>query len=185
MTMYILSQVCVFIGFAIDASSYFFKTKKNFLFLCIIYSSFYTLSYVFLNLYLPMIANIIFFVRNLWYKYLNDKNKSFKAYLIPIFVLNAAFITSFVLLYASPLDFFLLASILLLTVVFALKNMLIIRIFAVFNGALWAVYNFIVKGYVNFACNILMMIIILITIFIHHILPKIKEKKIEKLQSSK
>lgn len=185
MATYILSQVCVFIAFAIDATSYFFKTKKNFLLLCICYSCFYILSYIFLNVYLAVIANSIFLVRNIWYTHLNNKNKKFNAYLLPIFILNAGFITAFIFLYTSYLDLFLLFSVLLLTIVFAFRNMLIIRIAAVFNGIVWAIYNFIIKGYVNFACNIFMIIIISSTIFLHHIYPKIKQKKIEQTQSSK
>ncbi len=176
-TEYILSQIFVFIAFGIDLVSYFWKSKKFFLLFCIASSVLYVSSYVFLGYYLPVVANSLFFVRAVWYFYLNEKDKDFNSYIIPIIVLNIAFSVAFVFLYLSPLDFFLLASMILLTIGFAFKDMLFVRICCCINAAFWATYNFIIKGYVNFACSLSMMFVILFTIFLYHILPKIKAKR--------
>ena len=176
-TEYILSQVCVFVAFAIDLMSYFWKSKKFFLLFCVASSVLYISSYVFLGYYLPVAANAMFFVRAVWYFYLNEKDKPFKSHIIPIIALNVAFAVAFAFLYLSPLDFFLLASMILLTIGFAFKNMLIVRICCCVNATFWATYNFIIKGYVNFACSLSMMFVILFTIFLYHILPRIKGKK--------
>ena len=175
--MYITSQILVFIGLIIDLVGRCLKSKKQVLLFNTIASIFHVSSYLFLQSWLGAIANGINLVRNVCYVNFDKKNASYHIYLITIVLSILVFSISLTFLWTSALDLFLLASVIITTVGFSFKNVILTRISIMTNSSLWTVYNLSIKGYVNMACNLVGIIIALGSLIIYNIIPKIKKNK--------
>lgn len=175
--MYITSQVLVFVGLIIDLIGRCLKNKKQVLEFNICASIFYISSYLFLQTWLGAIANAINFLRNLHYVFLDKKGNPYYHYLIPMTLAIVVFISCLICFWTGTLDLFLLASVIITTVGFSFKRDLLTRITILINSLLWAVYNFSVKGYVNFACDLIGLTIVIVSLIIYNIIPKIKNDK--------
>ena len=182
--MYIASQILVFIGLVIDLIGRCLKNKNQVLSFNIIAYIFYLTSYLFLHSWLGAIASLINFTRNILYINFDKKQKPYYFYLSTISLSVAVFVVALCLLWTNPLDLFLLASIIISTIGFSFKNVLLTRITLLLNSSLWAVYNFSIKGYVNMACDLVGVIIVLTSLIIYHIIPKINAKKVKLHTSS-
>ena len=81
MNNYVLSQILVLISSAFIGISYFAKTKKNIMLLCVIYCIFYSSHYLLLKAYTGMLMSLISAIRNIWFyknakKNINNNNKT-------------------------------------------------------------------------------------------------------------
>ena len=175
--MYIASQILVFIGVVFDFTGRFFKNKKAVISFNVVGMFFYVSSYIFLFSWLGVVANALNFIRNVLYLYFDKEEKSKINYLITFVSVVACFIPALVLFWENALNLFLLFSLIITSVGFAFKNVLIVRITIVINSVFWAIFNFSIGGYVNFACDMLGLSIALFSITIYNIIPKIKENK--------
>ena len=72
MNVYILSQIFVIISTIILGMTYFAKTKKTVMLLCVIYCIFYGMHYMLLKAITGMIMIFISMIRNVWF-YLVEK----------------------------------------------------------------------------------------------------------------
>ena len=174
--MYITSQILVFIGLIIDLVGRCLKNKKQVLFFNIIASLFYVSSYLFLQTWLGAIANGLNLIRNISYVIFDIKQKPYWVYLIVIVTSISIFSVVLSILWTSTLDLFLLISVIITTIGFSFKNVLLTRLTILTNSLLWAVYNFSVKGYVNFACDLIGLSIVIASLTVYHIAPLIKKK---------
>ena len=170
--LYILSQISVFIGVILDLIGKGTKNKKYLLLFLTLSNIFYITSYIFLFKPLPIIANSLFLIRGLVYLVLDNKKAPFKYYLFPMILFISAFCIALGFLWSSPMDLFMLASMLIVSIILAFKNMLMIRIFLIINSALWATYNFTIKGYVNSICDVLQIIVLIYAIIKYSKKPK-------------
>ena len=144
--MYIASQVLVFTGIAVELIGRLMKSKRLVLVFLFIACLFYVSSYICLKSPLPAIINGINVLRSFTYAYLNEKNKPFKSYVFPIVLTVVLAVPFVVIFWTGPLDLFMLASVIVLSVGLAIKNMLTVRLCLMANNSMWAVYNFTIKG---------------------------------------
>lgn len=175
--LYIASQVLVFIGIAVDLVGRIMKNKKLVLIFTVVASAFYVSSYICLAAPLPAIINGVNVVRNFVYVFLNEKDKPFKSYIIPMILAILSTVPFVAIFWTSPMDLFMIASITVLTIGLAFKNMLSVRLSLILNSALWCVYNFSLKGYANMTCDIINMSISVVAIILYNVIPYIKQKK--------
>ena len=159
--MYLVSQILVITGVIIDLISKLLKNKKLILLFMFIASIFFVLSYLFLKNPLAATANGVALTRYIWYLYLNQKNKNFKHYILPIVLLNVLFIIAFIFFMQSALDIILIVSTLILSFGLALNNLNMVRFSLLVNAILWAFYNFIIGAYGSFGCNILNIVVVI------------------------
>ena len=173
MALYIASQLLFAVGMIIDIGSRIMKNKKYMLLLMAIASIFYVASYICLKSPLSAISNGLNLIRSFVYLFLEKKNKSFKYFILPIFLILASFTTAQVFYWNSLLDMFIIAAMFSSTIFLAFKDTFIIRIGLTFTITMWAIYDFTLHAYVNMACDILNIIILIFTlIYYHYILPK-------------
>lgn len=179
--MYITSQILVFVGLLIDLVGRCFKHKNQILFFNVTASLFYVSSYLFLQSWLGAIANGLNLLRNIWYLRLDEKEYKTSYYIFPICIITGLFVVSLGIFWKSALDLILLLSMLLVTIGFSFKKVLVVRLTIVANSIVWAIYNFSIGGYVNFACDMIGLTIALVAIIYYHCIPhKIKENKTDK-----
>ena len=162
--MYITSQVLVFVGLIIDLIGRCLKHKNQILFFNVTASLFYVSSYLFLQSWLGAIANGLNLIRNVWYMRLDEKEYKPVSYVLPACLVTSIFVISLIIFWQNALDLVLLLSILLVTIGFAFKNVLVVRLTIIANSIVWAIYNFTIGGYVNFACDIIGLIITIISL---------------------
>ena len=175
--MYILSQVSVGIGMVIDLIGKVMRTKKLLLVFMAISSVFYSVSYILLKSYLPAIMQILFLIRAIWYMVLDEKNKKITYYLLPFFLVNSVFVVSVIFFWEGYTTIFLIVAMFILTFCLMFKNLVFVKTSLIINSFFWCAFNFTVRGYVNMCCDILSIVLLLISLLIYDILPKIKEKR--------
>ena len=178
MVFYIISQVLVFLGTALDLIARLLKSKKWILVFMVIASSLYVASYIFISSPLAAIINAINMVRTFYYIYLNEKNKPLKSYVIPIVLTVVASSASVAIFWQNAFDLFMIASLTLLAVGFASKNLLTIRIITIVNASIWVFYNLLLVAYVSVLCNVLNIVLALVAIILYDVLEPRKKKKL-------
>ena len=180
-SMYITSQVLVFVGLLIDLVGRCFKHKKQILFFNVTASLFYVSSYLFLQSWLGAIANGLNLLRNIWYMRLDEEESKQTSYILPACLITSLFVISLGIFWKNALDLVLLLSMLLVTIGFSFKNVLVVRWTIVVNSIVWGIYNFSIAGYVNFACDMIGLTIALVSIIYYHYMPhKMEQNKVEK-----
>ena len=182
--MYVTSQIIVFIGLIFDLIGRCLKRKNQVLIFNVIASLFYVSSYLFLTSWLAAIANALNLIRNLWYIHLTNLGSRYNKFIIAIISIMSIFILSLFIFWNNNLDLILLASMLISTIGFSFKNMLYLRIFIIINSSLFLTYNFTIQGYVNMFCDLIGIIITITAIIIYHLIPYIKNKKLNKISNN-
>lgn len=181
-TIFILSQVCVFTGTAIDFIARIMKTKKWILIFMIIASFFYVSSYIFLNSPLAAIINAINLVRSLVYLFIDEKNKPFKSYIAPMIITIVATCISVAVFWNNAIDLFMIASLTMLSIVFAFKNLLAIRIVTIANAGIWVAYNILLNSFMGALCSGINILVALIAIILYDIIEPRKKKHLAEKQ---
>ncbi len=175
--LYIISQVLIFIGTAIDLAARLMKSKKLILILMVISSCFSVASYIFISYPLPAIINAINLARSIYYVYLNEKDKPLKSYIVPIVLTVITTCISVACLWTNAYDLFMIASLSILAIGFSFKNLLEIRIITIVNAAMWLFYNILLGAYVGALCNVLNIILAIVGIILYDIIAPRKQKK--------
>ncbi len=179
MVLYIISQVLIFVGTGIDLVSRLLKSKKWILIFMVTASAFYVASYLFINSPLAAIINAINLVRTLDYIYLNEKKKSLKSYIVPIILTITASSVFVAVFWTNAFDLFMIASLAILAIGLASKNLLTIRIVTIVNSAIWVFYNLLIGSPMGAICSALNIVLALIAIILYDIIePRRKKNKI-------
>lgn len=175
MVTYILSQVAVFIGMAIDLTGQAMKNKKYILVFLSISCVFYATSYILLGSVLAAVVNGLAILRGIAYLLMDKHKLAYKWYLIPMFLTNAIFAVFAVFFWNNLLDIILVVSVFILTLGLTFKNVNIVRPFLIANNLMWFVFNLIYHSYVGIACNVAGLIISITALIVYNR----KGKKIE------
>ncbi len=174
--LYILSQLSTAIGFIIDIIGKSRKTKLAIMMFSIYSTTFYVLCYIFLLSPVPAIFNFLCILRQIIYIYLDKKNMSTKWYVLTgvlMIILNCIFVGVF---WSSPLDLFMIASTILLLIVYSFKNTLVVRIGIITNTVLWIIYNLSLSAYVNMLSDSILILPVLFALIKYNILHKGKNE---------
>ena len=176
--LYLASQILVLVGLVFDLTGRAMK-KKTFVLLCMMIAvAFYIASYICLKQLLPAVINGIHMIRNIVYMRLNGKDKPFHSYFLPMSCAVLSSVPLIAVFWSDATDLFMLASVIILSLGLALKNMLTVRLCLIANNTLWCIYNFGFKGYANMACDAVNVLVSVIAILIYNvILPFGKRKK--------
>lgn len=164
--LYITSQALAFAGISVEIVGRVMKNKRYIMFFTLVAGLFYTSSYICLQTPLPALVNGTNILRNIVYIVLNGKDKPTKSYIAPM-AMSVAAVTVYVgVFWSSPLDLFMIVSMTAVAVGFAFKNLVVVRICMMTDSAVWVVYNIMIEGYVNMACDALKFIAVLaVTIY--------------------
>ncbi len=175
--MYIISQIIVAIGMIIDLAGKLMKTKRLLLLFMVLAPAFYSLSYFILENYLPAITQILLLIRAVWYLRLHEQKKSPKHYILPLILINSLFAVVLAFFWQGPINIVLIFVMLVSTVCLIFENMLFIRCSLICYSLLWISYDITVKGYVKMTCSIVTICLLIVSIIIYEILPRIREKR--------
>ncbi len=183
--IFILSQVCAFIGVAISLAGKMMKNKKYLLLFSTVSSIFYVLSYSFLRAPISAILNGLAIIRAVSFMIMDKRNLPFKYYLIPISILFIAIAISMGFLWEGYSDVLIIIGFVESTLALAIKNTLFIRLGLILNSLMWMINNIILSAYVNLATDILNILTLIVAIIIYNfILPRRQRKDKEKKSSS-
>ena len=140
---YIISQICVILGYIVIAFSFFTKNRK----LILLYSTAavicHATSYAFLAAWTGVVMNIIALGRNVTFQIQNKHKKTdaiTKTDWIILFSIMAVSILGWVLTYDGILSFFALSGTLTYTYSVWQKNAKVYNILAIIGSVQWIVY---------------------------------------------
>ncbi len=89
--MYVLSQGCAIISTIFLGLSYFAKSKRNIMLLCVFYCMFYAFHYLFLGAFTGMVMTLISLIRNIWFYIASKKGEDNSIFSLTLFVLVSIF----------------------------------------------------------------------------------------------
>ena len=170
---FILAQVFGIIALILVAIGYFMKSKSAFLIYQVVADFFYALAYIVVDAWTAGIITMISLVRCIFLYFAEKKNLKHTTEFLFIFVFFYILIS--VIFWAGPLDLMPLATCIMFTFGYEIKNMQVMRYFLIIPNVILVIYNILTTTYASALLDFMDIAVIVASIIKFY---KIYNKKI-------
>ena len=160
--LYIFSQISGYIALLLICISYFCKNKKRFLIYQTIADIGYAMAYIFINVWVAGIITIFSSIRCIVFYICENKGIKHKAVSLPIFISIYCIIT--IVLWQGYGDILPLITATIYTVVYAIKNIQVIRYLSIVPSVALCIYNICFRLYSSAILDLFEIVVLIISI---------------------
>ena len=171
---FILSQIFGLVALLLVCISYSFNSKKTFLFYQILANTFYSASFLCLNVLVGGFNTIISTVRVFVLYFIEKKDKKPPAWLYATFSL--LYLVSGIILYQDPLDIIAIISYEIFNLAMFIRNINITRLMMVFPNIMIVIYNLLNFTYTNAILDCVEIIVLIVAVIKFNFIDKNKLK---------
>ena len=179
--MFNLSFVMSTIALILFSSSYFFNSKRNYLILQLSGSSFLSVSYLFMGSYFAMLALVIGIARGvICYTYEKRDKKVPIYYIVGLClasIVSYIVINTVILSQASVWDFLYLLASCMYAVIFAIRNLRVMRYVVLLPHASAVAYNLLIHAPISSAISYGIELGVTVVAIVRYEVIRIKSKK--------